>query len=174
MVPARRYCRPSETSIQRASSLCTLDFICLQVNCKQRPAMLSSLMPADALLHHGNCSCDSTAWLHGCMACTACLAQHVWELVRCIAFTFCDHASEGERPQRARQLWRWMYYHGSWIRSPDDTAGLQDGFSIAFRHAAALCHFASGGIPHLTDPHLQTKPAHAGSQMGWVTHQGCQ
>lgn len=142
MVPARRYCRPSESSTQRASNLCTVDFVRMQTVCKQRLAMLSSILPANALLHHGSCSRDRTAWLN--------LAQHAWELVKFIAFTFYDHASEGERPQRARQLWRWMYYHGSWIRSPNDTAGLQDGFSVAFRHAAAFYHFSYGSVTHLT------------------------
>ena len=28
-----------------------------------------------------------------------------------------------------------MYYHGNWISSAADTAGVQDGFSTAFRHA---------------------------------------
>ncbi|CAL8466079.1 g5615 [Coccomyxa elongata] len=41
--------------------------------------------------------------------------------------------SVGERPQRARQLWKWMYYDGGWVRSLDDTADLQDGLSAAFR-----------------------------------------
>ena len=39
----------------------------------------------------------------------------------------------GERPQRARQLWRWMYYDGNWVRSLDDTADAQDGLSASFR-----------------------------------------
>ncbi|KAK9902027.1 hypothetical protein WJX75_001626 [Coccomyxa subellipsoidea] len=41
--------------------------------------------------------------------------------------------SVGERPQRARQLWRWMYYDGNWVRSLDDTADAQDGLSASFR-----------------------------------------
>lgn len=55
----------------------------------------------------------------------------------CCAFEYLNGGTggAGERPQRARQLWRWMYYHGHWARSADDTAGLQDGFSTAFRHA---------------------------------------
>lgn len=41
--------------------------------------------------------------------------------------------SAGERVQRARQLWRWMYHDGMWARSIEATADMQDGFSQAFR-----------------------------------------
>ena len=51
---------------------------------------------------------------------------------------YCIYA--GERPQRARQLWRWMYYRGNWVRSLEETAGLQDGISEAFRWAKTLQH----------------------------------
>lgn len=45
----------------------------------------------------------------------------------------CTFPLVGERPQRARQLWRWMYHDNFWARSIDETADQQDGFSEAYR-----------------------------------------
>jgi len=43
----------------------------------------------------------------------------------------------GERPQRARQLWRWMYHEeGGWVNDAEDTVGLQNGLSQSFRCSA--------------------------------------
>ena len=50
----------------------------------------------------------------------------------------------GERPQRARQLWRWMYYRGNWVRSLEETAGVQGGISDAFRcPLPSQCEFSA-------------------------------
>ena len=39
----------------------------------------------------------------------------------------------GERPQRAKHLWRWMYYKDHWVRDLEDTHGKQYGFGADFR-----------------------------------------
>ena len=57
----------------------------------------------------------------------------------------------GERPQRARQLWRWMYHGCSWVRSMDETAGRQDGISDAFR-CACDAHARLEAFPSLFLP----------------------
>ena len=43
----------------------------------------------------------------------------------------------GERRQRARQLWRWMYADGALIRDINQATGVANGFSSAF--LCALC-----------------------------------
>ncbi len=43
----------------------------------------------------------------------------------------------GERRQRARQLWRWMYADGALIRDISQATGVVNGFSSAF--LCALC-----------------------------------
>jgi len=40
--------------------------------------------------------------------------------------------STGERPQRARQLWRWMYHDKAWARSIEATADLTNGFGAPY------------------------------------------
>ncbi|KAK9804264.1 hypothetical protein WJX72_003906 [[Myrmecia] bisecta] len=54
--------------------------------------------------------------------------------------------SLGERPQRAHQLWRWMYYDGNWIRRIDDACGVPNGFSNAFRETANELATVDGGL----------------------------
>ena len=44
--------------------------------------------------------------------------------------------SNGERRQRARQLWRWLYADGALIRHIDEATGVANGFSSAFLCAA--------------------------------------
>ena len=39
----------------------------------------------------------------------------------------------GERPQRAKHLWRWMYYKDHWVRDLEETHGKQYGFGADFR-----------------------------------------
>jgi hypothetical protein len=61
----------------------------------------------------------------------------------------------GERRQRGLQLWRWMYADGPWIRTLEETAGQQDGFSQAFR-----CHCAQSTLCALsTLVHAKPFPA---------------
>ena len=59
----------------------------------------------------------------------------------------------GDRPQRAKQLWRWMYYKDHWVRDLDETHGKQRGFSLEFRwlpttfapfNASLLCSDCTG------------------------------
>jgi hypothetical protein len=53
---------------------------------------------------------------------------------------WCEHI--GERRQRARQLWRWLYADGGLIRAIDEAApGVANGFSSAF-----LCACSPGSI----------------------------
>ena len=47
-----------------------------------------------------------------------------------------------------------MYYHGNWIRGPDDSAGLQDGFGKAFRHACPSHAFPLMLVAHCMACHL--------------------
>ena len=44
----------------------------------------------------------------------------------------------GERRQRARQLWRWMYADGALIRDISQATGVANGFSSAFLCAPCL------------------------------------
>ena len=39
----------------------------------------------------------------------------------------------GERPQRAKHLWRWMYHKDHWVRDLEETHGKQCGFGADFR-----------------------------------------
>jgi hypothetical protein len=53
---------------------------------------------------------------------------------------WCEHV--GERRQRARQLWRWLYADGGLIRAIDEAApGVANGFSSAF-----LCARSPGSV----------------------------
>ena len=49
----------------------------------------------------------------------------------------------GERRQRARQLWRWMYADGALIRDINQATGVANGFSSAF--LCAYCLLSSPG-----------------------------
>ncbi len=49
-------------------------------------------------------------------------------------YVTCCVWSTGERPQRAKHLWRWMYFKDHWIRNLDETHGKQNGFGIDFRY----------------------------------------
>ncbi|KAK9807114.1 hypothetical protein WJX73_006752 [Symbiochloris irregularis] len=42
----------------------------------------------------------------------------------------------GEREQRTRHIWRWLYHDGLWMRSMEETVGQQDGFGPSFRAKA--------------------------------------
>ena len=49
----------------------------------------------------------------------------------------------GERVQRATQLWRWLYRTEHLVESLHETAGLDYGFSPAFRQAAHIFSWAA-------------------------------
>jgi 23S rRNA (adenine2503-C2)-methyltransferase len=42
------------------------------------------------------------------------------------------HQPTGETPRRAKQLWRWLYSDDGLAGAPEDTVGLQNGFSAVF------------------------------------------
>lgn len=53
---------------------------------------------------------------------------------------------QGERPQRAKHLWRWMYYKDHWIHNLDETHGKQNGFGVDFRHFFSQQATLDGGL----------------------------
>jgi len=50
-----------------------------------------------------------------------------------VTIPYFTYAPAGERPQRARQLWRWMYHDKAWARSIEATADLTNGFGAPYR-----------------------------------------
>ena len=79
---------------------------------------------------------------------------------------WCEHI--GERRQRARQLWRWLYADGGLIRSIDEAApGVANGFSSTFLCAASHgttvppCTTLAGCVLFAAFPTLQSCGAHA-------------
>lgn len=53
---------------------------------------------------------------------------------------------QGDRPQRAKQLWRWMYYKDHWVRDLAETHGKQRGFSTEFRESFNQKATLDGGL----------------------------
>ncbi|GBF92101.1 dual-specificity RNA methyltransferase [Raphidocelis subcapitata] len=54
--------------------------------------------------------------------------------------------SIGEDRRRAVQLWRWMYADDKWAGAPEDTIGLQNGFSPAFCEKMRPLASMEGGL----------------------------
>lgn len=60
--------------------------------------------------------------------------------------------SVGERASRAKQIWRFLYADGNWIRSLGDACGIQNGFGQAFVEKMSPIATCSGGL-HLQSVH---------------------
>jgi len=61
--------------------------------------------------------------------------------------------SKGEKPSRALQLWRWMYYDNMWMRCFEDAAGSSSSsFGRAFRDKVEPLATVDGGL-ELADVH---------------------
>lgn len=57
---------------------------------------------------------------------------------------------QGERPQRAKHLWRWMYFKDHWVHDLDETHGRQNGFGLDFRRSFKRKATLDGGLQLLS------------------------
>lgn len=52
----------------------------------------------------------------------------------------------GERRARAKQIWKWLYGDGNWIKAFSDTQGKQDAFGKAFMERIPAVATCDGGL----------------------------
>ena len=60
----------------------------------------------------------------------------------------------GERPQRAKHLWRWMYYKDHWVQDLEETHGKQYGFGADFRWSTKTWLFCKSSFRHHARTHI--------------------